>query len=871
MTPIDVERVIARQGRALRRRARFAAAACVLIALVTFVVYAAMGRESAGGVTLLPLDDAYIHLRYADQIAHGDLYRYNPDDPPTSGATSFLYPYLLAVGVRLPADPLDAALWSMALGAAAFAASGALIFLIVEALGAGALLASAALLVFMADGAFAWHAMSGMETLLVVLAALAAVYAVIGDHFRLGVIAGVGCALLRPEGAILAWLTALALLIRRLRALPIPSKRTFPPRWAWRREWLWLLLPILAVLVQPTVNVLVTGSWVATGNSAKSLFGMIPPDMGEIARRIAANFLRLWQEYFTPESLFVIVPVMALAAFWLWRRDRLALLMILVWGMTFALAVSTLDTAFWHFKRYQMPLFALRPVLLAAAAAALLRLTAESRARLSGGAGWRRLATRVMPLAVTGGLLGLGVVGALALALSWLNSLGDYLLNVGLVAEQPYAIARDLRAYPDRAARVAVHDVGLIRYLGGLDTLDIVGLTTPGAADYWRNGPGSVGEFIESRRPDLIASYGAGHGLGLGYLAETDLYAEPLATYTVSLNAEQRPRNVALAAETQGIYRPHWATADRADEVALPGLTPYLDGLELVDQIDVADIASERAHDYRWTALRPLNGFPTEYRQFPSIGCLDVEGSPFCVSMDGGRRINGEESFTLAAQPGRDLILVTRVHPGDAGWLTIYASGEPVARRWIPPLPGGWLELPTLIPAERVTAAMQIRIAAETAGDYQPYFHRAYQGSYAARDLPAVLASMQDDAIRLGEAAPSVEVHEDGRRILRVGLPWWTDGRATGDLKRYLHVLNADGVVAAQADGYPARGALPPANWLPGMFIEWVEIDITTLPAGRYRLAVGLYDPFSGERPLPTGESVDSSGRVIVSALDFPP
>ncbi len=46
----------------------------------------------------MPLDDAYIHFQYARSIATGQPYAYNPGLPPTSGATSFLYPYLLALG-----------------------------------------------------------------------------------------------------------------------------------------------------------------------------------------------------------------------------------------------------------------------------------------------------------------------------------------------------------------------------------------------------------------------------------------------------------------------------------------------------------------------------------------------------------------------------------------------------------------------------------------------------------------------------------------------------------------------------------------------------------------------------------------------------
>ncbi|MBK8026360.1 MAG: hypothetical protein IPK19_34470 [Chloroflexi bacterium] len=868
MTPVDIDKVIAVQDKARRRRAALAAVVCVLIAAVTFVVYAGQGRSAAGGVTLLPLDDAYIHLRYADQIAHGQFYRYNSDDPPTSGATSFLYPYLLAIGVRLPADPLDAALWSMAIGAVAFAASGLLIYLIAELLKAGTLLSALAMLAFMLEGANAWHAMSGMETSLVVFASLLTLYAVIGDRLRLGAAAGALSALLRPEGALIAGLAVFALGVKQIQNVPNRRLWLVPPRWAWRRQWLWLLLPIVAVGVQPLANLLVTGSVVATGNSAKSLFGMVPPNTDEIIRRIVDNFLRIWREFLIFDNLLVVGLLLVVVAAALWRRDRTFTLMLAIWAILFALAISTLDTAFWHFKRYQMPLLALRPVLAVVAAAWLMATLRMLRLNAAGATG-RRDVLPWLGLVVAVGLIVLSTLGAASIGLSAASALSDYMLNVNLVRQQPYTLAQVLRQYPDREARVAVHDVGLMRYLGGLDTVDIVGLTTPGAADYWRNGPGSVGEFIERQRPDLIANYGVGHGLGLGYLAETDLYAETLAEFAVAMTDDERPRNVALAADVQGIYRPDWTAAERAESSPLSGLTPYLRGLELVDQLDVADIVSERDHAYRWTAVQPLGGFPTEYRQYDQIGC--IAGSGGCVSMDGGRRINGEESFVLNTRPGLDLVLIARIHAADPGALDVYAAGELVAQRIIPALPGNWLDVPIFIPGELVSEATTIRLVPRVSADYQPYFYRAYQGEYTARELSSTIASLQHDAIRLGEAAITVETYDDGRRLLVVRLPWWTDGRATGDLKRYLHILDSDGVVAAQSDGYPARGSLPPGNWLAGMFIETVEIDVTASPAGVYTLVTGLYDAVSGERPTATGETVDEFGRIGIGEVTLGP
>ena len=306
-----------------------------------------------------------------------------------------------------------------------------------------------------------------------------------------------------------------------------------------------------------------------------------------------------------------------------------------------------------------------------------------------------------------------------------LDFVSNYALNVGYVVAQPLQMARWLAANTPEDARIAVHDVGMMRYIGGRTTIDIVGLTTPDAAAYWRNGPGSVGEFIEKMRPDYIASYGEGHGLGLGYLQHTALYADTLASYTVSLDPVN---NVALAAPTQGIYKPNWAPADRAVNVlALPSVSPYLSGMEVVDSIDVADIDSEQAHDYQWRENQPPGGFPTEYYQFDTIGCS--AGSAACSAMDGGR-LHQRRGVVHAHDDSRQ-----RSDSGDAPAsrqcrnVRCLCERSVVGTRVIPALPGAWLEVPTLIPAAIVTDATRIRIVPHVSGDYMPYYHWAYQGN----------------------------------------------------------------------------------------------------------------------------------------------
>jgi hypothetical protein len=80
----------------------WAAIFAVLAALLAF--YLARSRELAG-VYGLPLDDGWIHARFAQNLARGYGFSFNPGEP-TSTTTGPLWTLLLAVGYRLTGEHL---------------------------------------------------------------------------------------------------------------------------------------------------------------------------------------------------------------------------------------------------------------------------------------------------------------------------------------------------------------------------------------------------------------------------------------------------------------------------------------------------------------------------------------------------------------------------------------------------------------------------------------------------------------------------------------------------------------------------------------------------------------------------------------------
>lgn len=826
-----------------RGRSLFIWGLCCSLAGGVFLVYLAASLAAGQGQILMPLDDVYIHFQYAHQIAAGQPYVYNPGLPPTSGATSFLYPYLLAIGDLIGFDGLNLGLWAMGLGALALAGSTWLVYRLGRLYtnhGLSLLIAVA----FALNGPMSWHFLSGMETGLVILFVLWTLYGLMTRHALTCVIGATLLALIRPEGGVLAILAMGALYLQ------IRTEKREAASLGDSLGFAWLLVPVLAIGVQPLVNLVLTKSIVASGNQSKSIFGMVPPYQDAIVGRLLSNFTREWVElvtgYNAREGWYIpftlsLLALIAFIRFLRGRSTRISALLILAWLVAGTAVIATLDTAFWHFKRYQMPLIVL-----------LFPLAAW-------GLG---LFPRRAPL-LRNALVAVTLVGSLLTLPTFIKA---FALNAGYVRDQPLQMAEWVQLNTSPESVVAVHDTGLLRYLGGRTTIDIVGLTTPGAAESWRNGPGSVAEMLDALRPNYIASYGYGHGFGLGYLADTDLYKNALAVYPLTLDNKL---NVALAADTQGVYAPDWTAADRSTRPWQPSTWTYIGagpGMPLAT-VDVADLVSEQAHDYRWSDSERLGGFPTDVYEFGYIACDTVFAGQNCTVMDGGRHINGEESFDLIVpNPGAGpLLLVTRVHPANAGTIDVYANGTLVGTRVIPALPGSWLELATLIPPDAQTSSTRIRIVPHTPGGYyMPYMHWLYPARIPPLPDEDPFATFQDGAIQVYD--PQITVDEDARR-LDVSLTWGTPGGAQGDYKVFVHVLDSAGSNVAQADIRPGANALPPGNWLPGSFRDIISVDVTGVPAGTYQVVMGLYNPDTLDRLIPT--NADELGRLYLGDMEI--
>ncbi len=811
-----------------RRNAFLLLILCVLLGSITFL---ALGISASDDKPLImPLDDTYIHFQYARQMATGDPYVYNPGQDPTSGATSFLYTPLLAIGYLFGFTGLKLAYWAVALGLIFLTGTAWQIFeLIYAGKSQNWLIAVSLMLGFVLGGPFLWASLSGMETSLFVFMVMACLTAYQRQNTRAIWLTSFLVTLARPEGAIIGLGLGLS--------------------WAWHQRSRWpdaipsIILPALGILVQPAINWLVTGDLSATGNQAKSHLYNITIPCDERVDVIIDQVIRIWREILTGYSSvdgFYILPIVSwlalLTIVWQvrksWQTKAIEpALLVGAWLIGLSILIATLDTAFWHFKRYQLPMLAL-----------LFPL-----------AGWMLIALQKRFTSKTASYALMAILALIILFT--LNTAGDYARhyrdNVWVVRHQQIELAEWVDNNLPEDATLAVHDVGVMRYVGERTTYDVVGLTTPGTASAWRQGPGTIYETMRHTQPDYFAIYPDIQGLPI--LVEAGIYGEEIHRVSIEL-----PKNtVASATGTQVITQPDWETLTvGSDALHQPISLTYTRNFTLLDVVNVADLDSEAKANYEWWNDISPTGFATVVRTLPYYACA-VTAPGNCQVTDGGRILNGGERFDLPelAEDMTDYMVILRVHATAPTHLEIGCDANKQTLA-IPQIGGHWVELPILLPADTT------ELCVETDGTYAPYMYWVYGGKY----VPEITAI--GDVVHFSVTGDSGEiilkniVFTQSEDNVRLDMIWIAQGELTQHGKIFVHLYDAPNQPPVrQTEGW-LEGVLPPADWLLGDLSASYQLELTDLPAGEYSVAIGFYNPNTGER-----YTTDAGDRYFVGTV----
>jgi hypothetical protein len=108
---------------------------------------------------------------------------------------------------------------------------------------------------------------------------------------------------------------------------------------------------------------------------------------------------------------------------------------------------------------------------------------------------------------------------------------------------------------------------------------------------------------------------------------------------------------------------------------------------------------------------------------------------------------------------------------------------------------------------------------------------------------------------------------------LTLTLYWQALAAGKADYVRFVHLVAAgeEAQILAQVDSMPHNSSYPTSQWTVGEIVaDQVLLDLQSVPAGAYRLAVGFYPPQTPLTPLPAqnnrGEHLPD-GRFLLPPL----
>ena len=438
----------------------------LLAAALSLTIFLARERLIAGAAGF-PLDDSWIHLHFARNLAEGAGFAYNPG-VPVAGSTAPLWTLLLAGGARIAGASL---IMVKTLGVAAMVAAALVLRRAALTWGASRPTALVAAIALCWSGPVAWGALSGMEVTLASLLVTAAMLALARQQLVLTALAGALATLARPEAIVLLPLLALA-------GRPTAKR-----------------LAVFAAVVVVVLVPFMAFCWATTGTpipataSAKVEGGLLGRLIGihEPARLTWIDrplmFGSEWVVWLarTHPLLPLALPLIAFA----WRRSRalgIVGLVLLVHPLAMALLAPYRGPGFQE-GRYSIHLLPIALLILCAAWSIVADHFESRRTALA----W---ALRVVYLAVA--------------LVTLVPAANRYAWGVQNINAMQVHLGHWVDEHLPRTATLAVNDIGAIAFFSRRPVIDLMGLVTPEIRPYRREGEMGVLRFITERCPDAV-------------------------------------------------------------------------------------------------------------------------------------------------------------------------------------------------------------------------------------------------------------------------------------------------------------------------------------------------------------------------------
>ena len=653
-------------------------------------VYPMLAKERVLGTWSAPLDDVFIHFDFARETARGKPFQWSEGAGYSSGGTSLLYPFVLAVGYLIGFRKLDLMAW------AAIVACVSVFALLVAArrlcIGlprlASYLLPPGVLCV----GALDWSLFSGMEVALFL--ALWGGALIAWDDLSL-LASKSPASLYKPAALLGAWGASVVATRPEGGAalLVLACSAIWPARARGPREVLKLLLlagaPALCVLLaHGLANRILTGESTAAGALVK--LEMNHPFFTPQAVLDAWLFhfkyqvLRVTQYHFSDAPVYGWLAWLLAAAPFFFPSARRAALVLWASLISWMMIVALNGQVRWQNERYTMP--AVAWLLLASTLGLAVLLTQAWRAR---------------KLRLASGALGAAAVLAASCFVYhqaprfreqlWFfgrasRNILDQHLTAGALIRHDAGL---------QSKRVLVGDAGAIPYASDVPALDVIGLGGFRGLPFARATRTNIAAAVElieripaAERPDLLAIYP-------GWWSDFPLW------FGTRVGEVPVRGNVVCGGASKVLYRPRWQPLDRSG-------VPYSlrPGERVLDSVDQADLVSEKEHGYTLSV---------KHIGFVFMKLLPNPTRPPEDLWDAARIVppGVTESFRLRhLAPGKPLLLVLRSAPTAKAEFDVLSSGKALAHVRLTPN-DGWVETRVTLPPPGA-AEIALEFAAST-------------------------------------------------------------------------------------------------------------------------------------------------------------
>lgn len=542
----------------------------IIVALsAVLVAFFLIQENKIVGSLGMPLDDAWIHFRIAENLAAGLGFSFNPGEP-TSASTSPAWTLLLSATYLITGQFLVPAL---ALGIAFFLLTNVAIYYLALLAKPDRWLALLAAVFCATTGRWLWAGLSGMETPMFTALSVWGIllYALGRKDYRWSPDVGVGLlalsALVRPEGYLLLGLVVLDRMlpfVRQARKRVANSESGPTGRVSLAIHYSLLTLksisaaapvPVLILVVSLMVRVaytMGTGGGLA-GNTflAQSLPQGDGPYTGP---RLLPDiwYLRSAVRSLTTDSfllgLFIPLGVVAwIRTGFTEPRNRSLMAIVLLWFIGLPLVNSVMAPNLRHHERYLMPLIPFAALLgtfgIDLAVNQIAAVLPRVKAKLLG-----------QPL---GALHIFAVVTIFCLGDALFESRRwsiQYSGDVRSIQAINVKLGEWLRDNTPRGAYVAMNDIGAIAFISDRRVLDTVGIAEPGILPYISQlGREGVYSYLQQKRPDYLVIWPEWYP---EMAAKSDVF-KPLYSARMD-NPLKSTRESMLGGREMVVYKAHW-------------------------------------------------------------------------------------------------------------------------------------------------------------------------------------------------------------------------------------------------------------------------------------------------------------------------